>query len=54
MGTQPSENCPLDLSLPFSARKKTVSVSINLSTVSARFDKTQMIQKKKQLSDNYN
>ena len=45
MGTQPSENCPLDLSLLFSVETKTVSVSTNLSTGSASFDKTQMIKK---------
>ena len=47
MGTQPSENCPLDLSPPFSVRTKNVSVSTNLSTGSASFDKTQMIREKK-------
>ena len=52
MGTQPSENCPLDLSPPFSVKTETVSVSTNLSTGSASFDKTQMIQKKA-ISDNY-
>ena len=43
MATQPSENGPLDLSPPFSVKTKTVSVSTNLSTFSASFDKTQMI-----------
>jgi hypothetical protein len=41
------------MSPPFSVKTKTVSVSTNLSTGSASFNKTQMIQKRK-FSDNYN
>jgi hypothetical protein len=53
MGTQPSENCPLDLFLPFSAKTKTVGINQFVNRFRQLRQDTNDT-KKRQLSDNYN